>query len=209
MTMNISAANDGGEEPQKDAQQKPPTPTRHFEQRRVQGDRPTGQALFDARGIASSNLFIDNETGLFVVHGPRGRIHIFLQDGARHTSFRSTQANTQLRVNTRRWRFATPEGFRQFQEIMQRSSTKSQENAMEILATEDVASVTLFTIKAFESELQAYESCIAYVLEHLSHKDIEDVTGHMRDELKEVHQELLTAILTHCPKQFLPERYKV
>ena len=80
---------------------------------------------------------------------------------------------------------------------------------MEILKTEDVASVTLFTIKVSESEMQAYESCIAYVLEHLAHAEIESVTGHMRDELAEVHQELRTAILTHGPKQFLPERYKV
>jgi hypothetical protein len=57
--------------------------------------------------------------------------------------------------------------------------------------------------------MQAYESCIAYVLEHLAHAEIEKATGHMRDELAEVHQELRTAILTHCPKQFLPERYKV
>ena len=40
---------------------------------------------------------------------------------------------------------------------------------MEILVTEDVASVTLFTIKVSESEMQAYESCIAYVLKRLSH----------------------------------------
>ena len=80
---------------------------------------------------------------------------------------------------------------------------------MEILVTEDVASVTLFTIRVSESEMQAYESCIAYVLERLSHEDIENVTGHMRDELEEVHQELRTAILTYCPKQFLPERYKM
>jgi hypothetical protein len=121
MTMNISAANGGGEDPHKDEQQKPPGPTRHFEQRHVQGDRPTGQALSDARSVTSSNLFIDNETGLFIVQGPRGRMHVFLQDGSRHTGFRSTRANTHLRVNTRRWRLATPEELRQFQEIMQRS----------------------------------------------------------------------------------------
>jgi len=121
MTMNISVANGGEKDPQRGEQHKPPSPTGHFEQRRVQGDRPTGQALSDARGVEPSNLFIDNETGLFVVHGPRGRIHIFLQDGARHTSFRSTRANTQVRLNTRRWRLATTEEFRQFQELMQRS----------------------------------------------------------------------------------------
>jgi hypothetical protein len=120
MAMNINAANGGEEDSQKEPQQKTPSPTRHFEQRRVQGDRPTGQALSDAKGVESSNLFIDNETGLFVVHGPRGRIHIFLQDGSRHTSFRSARANTQLRVNTRRWRLATPEEFHQFQDILQR-----------------------------------------------------------------------------------------
>ena len=53
---------------------------------------------------------------------------------------------------------------------------------MELLVTEDVASVTLFTIKVSESEMQACESCIAYALECLSHKEIEDATGHMREE---------------------------
>ena len=80
---------------------------------------------------------------------------------------------------------------------------------MEILATEDVASVTLFTLKISESEMQAYESCISYVLDRLTAHDIEGLTGHTRDELEDVHHELLTAILAHCPKQFLPERYKV
>lgn len=119
--MNLSVAHGGEEEPQRGEQPKAPSPTEHFAQRRAQGERPTGQALSDARSVEPSNLFIDNETGLFVVHGPRGRMHIFLQDGARHTSFRSTRANTQLRLHTRRWRLATPEEFRQFQEIMQRS----------------------------------------------------------------------------------------
>ncbi|HEY5869184.1 MAG TPA: hypothetical protein VI542_27070 [Candidatus Tectomicrobia bacterium] len=77
--------------------------------------------MSDAKGVEPANLFIDNETGLFVVHGPRGRTHIFLQGGARHTNFRSTRANTPLRLHTRRWRLATPEEFRQFQELMRRS----------------------------------------------------------------------------------------
>ena len=119
--MSMGVANGGEEDSQQGEQHTSPNSTGHFEQRRVQGDRPTGQALSDARGVEPSNLFIDNETGLFVVHGPRGRIHIFLQDGARHTSFRSTRANTQLRLNTRRWRLTTPEELRQFEELMQRS----------------------------------------------------------------------------------------
>ena len=80
---------------------------------------------------------------------------------------------------------------------------------MEILSTEDVASVTLFTLKISESEIQAYEACISYVLDRLTPDEIEALTGHTRDELKDVHHELLSAILAHCPKQFLPERYKV
>jgi len=80
---------------------------------------------------------------------------------------------------------------------------------MEILATEDVASVTLFTIKVSESEMQAYESCISYVLDRLTADAIESLTGHTRDELKDVHHDLLAAILAHCPKRFLPERYKL
>jgi hypothetical protein len=80
---------------------------------------------------------------------------------------------------------------------------------MEMLATEDVASVTLFTIKISESEMQAYESCISYVLDRLTSNEIEGLTGHTRDELEDVQHELLAAILTYCPKQFLPERYKL
>ena len=80
---------------------------------------------------------------------------------------------------------------------------------MEMLATEDVASVTLFTIKVSESELQASEACISYVLDRLTANKIEGLTGHTRDELEDVHRELLETILTHCPKQFLPARYKL
>jgi len=80
---------------------------------------------------------------------------------------------------------------------------------MEILATADVASVTLFTLKVSESEMQAYESCISHVLDRLSSDEIEALTGHTRDELTDVQHELLAAILAHFPKQFLPERYKV
>jgi hypothetical protein len=80
---------------------------------------------------------------------------------------------------------------------------------MEILTTEDVASVILFTTKISESEMQAYESCMSYVLDRLTANEIEELTGHTRDELEDAHHELLSAILTHCPKQFLPKRYKL
>lgn len=117
--MHVSAEGGGEEVPSSSDQQEPSGSTRHFEERRAQGDRPTGQALADAQNVALSNLFVDNATGLFIVQGPRGRIHAFLRDGARHTSFRSTRANIQMRVNTGRWRQATPEEFRQFQAYMQ------------------------------------------------------------------------------------------
>ena|SRR5262245_24888879 len=114
--MNVSAEGAGEEVPSGSNQQGPPGSTGHFAERRAQGDRPTGQALADARNVAPSSLFVDNETSF--VQGPRGRIHVFLQSGECHTSFRSTRANTQMRVSTRRWRQATPEEFRQFQECM-------------------------------------------------------------------------------------------
>ncbi len=115
--MNVSAE-DGEEAPSGSDQQEPPGSTEHFAERRAQGDRPTGQALVDAQNVVQSNLFVDNETGLLIVQGPRGRIHVFLQDGTCHTSFRSTRANTQMRVNTGRWRQATSEEFQRFQECM-------------------------------------------------------------------------------------------
>lgn len=79
---------------------------------------------------------------------------------------------------------------------------------MEVLHTEDMASVTLFTVKLSESEVQAYEACLSYVLDHLSPEAIEKCTDHARDELEEDRDELLAAILMHCHKQFLPERYR-
>jgi hypothetical protein len=116
--MHVSTEGGGEKVPSGSDPPEPPGSTRYFAERRAQGDRPTGQALADAQNVAPSNLFVDSETGLFIVQGPRGRIHVFLQDGTRHTSFRSTRANAQMRVNTGRWRQATPEEFRQFQELM-------------------------------------------------------------------------------------------
>ena len=98
--MHVSADGGGEEAPSGSDQQEPPGSTRHFAERRAQGDRPTGQALADAQNVEPVYLFVDNDTGLFIVQGPRGRLHVFLQDGARHTSFHSTRANTQMRVNT-------------------------------------------------------------------------------------------------------------
>lgn len=118
--MSGPQATDGHAEdaPSEDHEGAPGT-TQHFEARRRQGDRPTGQALADARTVQSSNLFIDDVTGLFVVQGPRGRAHIFLRDGLCHTSFHNTRANTLRRVRAGRWCLETSEECKQFQLLIQ------------------------------------------------------------------------------------------
>ncbi|ETX06561.1 MAG: hypothetical protein ETSY2_16370 [Candidatus Entotheonella gemina] len=78
---------------------------------------------------------------------------------------------------------------------------------MEVVTTEDVGSVMLFTVKVSETEMQAYESCIFYLLKHLSDAEIEKVTGHTREELEPVHDDVLSAIQQHCDRQYLPKRY--
>ncbi len=117
--MHIGAEG-GSQEDSTSGEHKPPRPTSHFEERRAQGNRPTSQALTDAQNVRPSNLFIDHETANYVVQGPRGRIHMFRQNGAPHTSFRGTRTNTQRRVHTGRWRRATSAEHAQFLDIIQR-----------------------------------------------------------------------------------------
>ena len=79
---------------------------------------------------------------------------------------------------------------------------------MDLKSTENLVSIALFTIKASESEMQACETCISYVLEHLKDDDLEALTEHTREELEDVRDDLLAFILAHTLEEFLPDRYR-
>ena len=65
---------------------------------------------------------------------------------------------------------------------------------MEILNVIEVASVKLMEIEISEDELDVYESCLKYVLQNCSPREIEDICGATKDELDGM-QYNLTAIL--------------
>ncbi len=65
---------------------------------------------------------------------------------------------------------------------------------MEILNVIEVASVKLMEIEISEDELDVYESCLNYVLQNCSPREIEYICGATKDELEGM-QENLTALL--------------
>lgn len=75
--------------------------TPHGEGRHEGGERPTAEAARDKQ--AAQEIYRDVESGLYVFVGPRGRTHIFTGDGEHHTSFRTTKANRQRRVDQGKW----------------------------------------------------------------------------------------------------------
>ncbi|MFL6283630.1 MAG: hypothetical protein ACJ74Q_10875 [Pyrinomonadaceae bacterium] len=88
--------------------------TPHGEERHEGGERPTAEAAQD-KGSANE-IYLDVESGLYVFVGPRGRTHIFTEDGEHHTSFRTTKANREGRVDEGKWervgRDDLPEGLK-------------------------------------------------------------------------------------------------
>lgn len=80
---------------------------------------------------------------------------------------------------------------------------------MELLKTQEVASVALFDLRLSESELEVYEGCIDYVLKVCGDSDIRMLTGcDSREELAVYREDLISLIKAHVSKRFLPDKYK-
>jgi hypothetical protein len=75
--------------------------TPHGGGRHEGGERPTAEAARD-KGSASE-IYRDVESGHYVFVGPRGRTHVFTEDGEHHTSFRTTAANRGRRLAEGKW----------------------------------------------------------------------------------------------------------
>jgi hypothetical protein len=75
--------------------------TPHGEGRHEDRKRPTAEAARDK--TAAHEIYRDVESGLHIFVGPRGRTHVFTEKGERHTSFRTTQANRERRVDEGKW----------------------------------------------------------------------------------------------------------
>lgn len=75
--------------------------TPHGEGRHEGGERPTAEAARDKS--AAHEIYRDAESGHYVFVGPRGRTHVFTGEGEHHTSFRTTRANRERRLNGGKW----------------------------------------------------------------------------------------------------------
>ena len=75
--------------------------TPHGESRHEEGERPTAEAAQDR--AAAHEIYRDVESGFYIFIGPRGRTHVFTDSGEHHTSFRTTAANRQRRLEEGKW----------------------------------------------------------------------------------------------------------
>jgi len=91
---------------------------------------------------------------------------------------------------------------------------------MDLLKTEDVASVTLFEIRLSESELQLLSDALSYLLKTLDDKQLNDVfmgeeEGSLMTNFTETRMfvedryiEMMSIIKNNCREEFLPKRFK-
>ena len=81
--------------------------TAHGQIRADQG-RPIGSSWNDAQKAGPSSIYLDTETGNYVVSGKNGRISIFIVDRngnlRLNTAFRNDAANTANRLTLGKWR---------------------------------------------------------------------------------------------------------
>lgn len=78
--------------------------TRHAQERHLDGERPTSDAMHDALTAGDEQLLEDVERGTVVVLGPRGRAHVFTQAGRHVTSLRLAPGELERKLERGRWR---------------------------------------------------------------------------------------------------------
>jgi hypothetical protein len=68
---------------------------------------------------------------------------------------------------------------------------------MEVINTDQIASVDMADIRVSADELIVYEAALSYLLDNLSAREIENQTGATRDEIEGIRDDLRDA-LTSC-----------
>ncbi|MBI1930738.1 hypothetical protein HYR99_41645 [Candidatus Poribacteria bacterium] len=61
---------------------------------------------------------------------------------------------------------------------------------MEILKVREIASVKMLGIEISEDELDVYERCLDYVLQHCSADEIDKVSGATQEELEDIRHQM-------------------
>jgi len=78
--------------------------TRHARERHADGERPIASALRDAHRAADHELLRDARRKTVIVLGPRGRAHVFTDDGRHVTSLQLRGGEADKKLERGRWR---------------------------------------------------------------------------------------------------------
>ena len=83
--------------------------TRHAEERHRAGERPTRNALTDARAVTAVAVMVDERNGTLVVPGARGRMHFYTPGGRLVSSVRYSRDAIEKKRKLGLWRPSRPE----------------------------------------------------------------------------------------------------
>lgn len=92
--------------------------TRHAQQRRSEGDRPTGNAFADAARAPDDRLLHDTRHSTVVVIGKKGRAHVFSSAGRHVTSMTLSPGEVARKTARGRWRPLSGGEARAFREAL-------------------------------------------------------------------------------------------
>jgi hypothetical protein len=83
--------------------------THHAEERHRAGERPTRNAVDDARAVAPADVLVDERNGTLVVPGARGRMHFYTREGRLVSSVRYSRDAIEKKRKLGVWRSSRPE----------------------------------------------------------------------------------------------------
>jgi hypothetical protein len=108
--------------------------TQHAQERHVRGERPTSSAIRDARDAPDERVLRDVRRDTMVVLGPKGRAHLFADDGRHVTSLQLRPGELDRKSSRARWRPVTHEEAQRFRQTLaagraQRGQSSDEEAA--------------------------------------------------------------------------------
>jgi hypothetical protein len=77
--------------------------TQHARERQREGGRPTHVAVADAERAPEERLLWEPERETLIVLGPKGRVHVFAEDGRHVTSLHHTRESIERRCDRKQW----------------------------------------------------------------------------------------------------------
>jgi len=93
--------------------------TAHARERAEEGDRPTRNAVEDARRAGDHEVFFDASEETIVVVGAKGRVHVFSPGGRLVTSIVLSRGEVERRLVRKRWRPARREEVEAFRRALE------------------------------------------------------------------------------------------